>query len=230
MRNESGEADESCYANSLGRSTEPVPLDRNEEMALVLQIRQSCVRTVDRGLETSQNHRNRIAKEAKPARWAPRSCEPRNSMQPLVTDSALAGVSQDFASEIPFIASQAAIELDNLLLGKSAHLVAVSQLADYLKSSTASEYKGSAGAHLLNSQAFEVVSRAIDASGELAINTFEDFHIRADQLVSQLKGAMLGGDEGIIERLRSFCVSLSEVATAQRQAMIEMEPSHPYRG
>ena len=130
--------------------------------------------------------------------------------------------------ELSFIASQAAIELDNLLLGRPGRFVAVAQLAEYLKSS-AIDSGAAQGTGPLDPQTIDVVSRAIDAAGEETLKTLEELKVHAGRLASELGEMDEASDEGKIERLRAFCVSLSQVATAQRQSILDMHPSHPFR-
>lgn len=132
-------------------------------------------------------------------------------------------------SDLSFVASQAAIELDNHLLGRGGQFVAVGQLADYLRASTETGAGVARTMSLLDPQAVEVVSRAIDASGEQTIKTLEDLQSHAGRLATELGNMKGDGDGSKIERLRDFCVSLSQVATAHQQAMLDLESTHPDR-
>ena len=131
--------------------------------------------------------------------------------------------------ELSFIASQAAIELDNLLLRKSSKFTAVAQLAKYLRGSSNGVSGSNPSFNTMDPQTIDVVSRAIDASGEDSIKTLEDLRNHAGRLATELTDMKGSSEDGVIERLRSFCVSLSQVATAQRQTIMDMHPSHPFR-
>ena len=137
---------------------------------------------------------------------------------------------QTFDPELSFVAAQAAIELDNLLLRSSdKQLPAVEKLASYLRDSTAASVGTAERRNLMDPQTIDVVSRAIDAVGDQTVKTIDDLTSEAWRIANELGAAGGGSGKEIIARLRAFCVALSHVAASQRQAVIDMQPRHPFR-
>lgn len=131
--------------------------------------------------------------------------------------------------DLSFIASQAAIELDNLLLRTGGGLDAVARLAGCLQRSTGITGGGTETKHLMAPQTIDILSRAIDASGDQRITTIDELARRASQIAADLGASKSGGGDDQIKRLRDFCVALSRVAAADRRAMLDMRPSRPLR-
>jgi len=104
--------------------------------------------------------------------------------------------------DLSFVASQAAIELDNLLLGKGGRLDAVSRLASYLRESTGGIVGVAEKKHLMDPQTIDLVSRAIDASGGQVVKTIDELMSEAWRIAKELGAAKGGGGEEEIERLR----------------------------
>jgi hypothetical protein len=140
------------------------------------------------------------------------------------------------AQGVASIASQAALELDDLYLGRPRGLDAVSLLADDLLNVVVrSGGKGNA-VPLLNSSTVVVMKAAIDDSNygiEHRIDTVQDLVGQVDTLGGTLKSFTVKEPSAIdpeeIRVLRAFCVALSRHEFANDQLMDESRSSHPNR-
>lgn len=136
---------------------------------------------------------------------------------------------QGLDPNLSFIASRAAIELDNLLLGTSKNLDAVHELARRLKNS-AEEISGSTTMrNLMDPQSIRVFSQAyIETQGE-TVSTIDELAKKAWNIAGDLDEAKADPQRQTLERLRAFCVALSRIVSAQRLAMLERRPGLPYK-
>ena len=139
-----------------------------------------------------------------------------------------------FESTLPSLACRAAIELDNLLLGRLSVVKAIPLLAANLR-----ELEGGSPS-LLDPRAALIINRAISnvhmldhpvaTADQLITHAYEprasDIHLDPDITKESIM------DENNVEeikKLRSFCVELSKSAVAFYDFLDEMEPSHPFR-
>jgi hypothetical protein len=134
--------------------------------------------------------------------------------------------------ELPSLASLAAIELDDLVIGRAdIHLDAVRRLAKALASWVQSEGEGSAAVKLDPSRLF-VINRAFEDSTVIErrpttvdelVQITTDLTRSLENLTSEQR------DKHNLERLRSFCLALSRRAASLVYGREEREPRHPYR-
>ena len=136
---------------------------------------------------------------------------------------------QGLDPNLSFIASQAAIELDNLLLGTSKKLDAVHDLALRLKNS-AEEISGSTTMrNLMDPQSIRVFSQAYTETQGESVSTIDELANKAWRIAGDLDEAKADPQRQTLERLRSFCVALSRIASAQRMAMMDRKPGLPFK-
>ena len=143
--------------------------------------------------------------------------------------------------ESPFdlsdVASRAAVELDNLLLGKSRDLQATTDLVEYITESipeNADSVKSGAG---LDTTTVIVLNRAIDDSSVAAhpVSTVADLATEIYKILRQLeelKNSLNDPKEVVCEKLaklRDFCLALSKGASLQGMPSQDLEPQHPFR-
>src|SRR6266487_4599571 len=132
--------------------------------------------------------------------------------------SALHQVPQPLELEMDLasLASQAAIELDDLLLGRRKELTAVSVLVDKI---AAGLPKGKP----LDATTVVAIQRAlIDTPGSKQTTTVSELQHSAAEMTARLSALVAGTDvesQSVnLEQLRAFCVALSKHSTALQRS------------
>lgn len=135
------------------------------------------------------------------------------------------------SSDLCLVASQAAIELDNIILGKRKNLKAVRKLAGILKeslgiSTTTHSVVAAPGTLTLVSNAMNKSDYTPQAK------TVTDLMKEATTVVDNLEktNASEGaGDQTALPQLREFCAALSLCSASYLQGVYASRPSHPFR-
>lgn len=138
--------------------------------------------------------------------------------KPLCVEAAL-------ERDLPSVASRAALQLDNLLIGTSTPIEAVKELAESLARMRPSDPET-----VLDPTAAVVVNRAIDDAKLEAVplSTIEDLLLVISRIQKKLE-AVVSNPEGIrenrieLETLRGFCVSLSRSASGLDPSFEELD-------
>lgn len=124
---------------------------------------------------------------------------------------------------LPFLASQAAIELDNLLLGKDVDLKAVEQLGQRLENST-EQVAGTEGrTSLMDPATVCVFNGAISASGMPRVQTLAELASKAWQIARDLRASKEESNKQRIEQLGTFCTYLARSAIAHERTFYDMQ-------
>jgi hypothetical protein len=121
---------------------------------------------------------------------------------------------------LSYLASEAAFELDNILIGEiSNEPVAVKLLAQRLQNSTEAIGAGDTRQSLMDPTTISVFSNAIAASGLARVSTLEDLAAKAWKISQDLEHSSkeVQTERQSIERLRNFCVFLADSAVAQER-------------
>ena len=141
--------------------------------------------------------------------------------------SALHHVPQPLELEMDLasLASQAAIELDDLLLGRREELTAVAVLVDKIAA-------GLPEGKPLDATTVVAVQRAlIDTPGSKQTTTVSELQSSAAEMTARLSGLITGVDvkaPNVLEQLRSFCVALSKHSTALQRSPYDRR-EHPFQ-
>jgi len=137
-------------------------------------------------------------------------------------------------SDLPSLASQAAIELDNLRLNRASQLNAVGRLADIIHATMPPAEHSWHISHLDIGSTLAVNRAVARCFATLPTSTHLDEllpHVRAvAQSLSALAepGAVVDADAADVNTLKAFCLELSRQA-ATTQLSAHERPSHPYR-
>jgi hypothetical protein len=143
----------------------------------------------------------------------------------------------DTAAEWPgglaWVACQAATELDNLILGRSASIDAVRGLTSALSSSVVTGSPTTAPASLVDPTTTVVLTRALrESEPNLHGRTLEDLVNATVHLVEQLRQvaepARTAEQQKTLQVLRAFCLALSRHAAAVSPSPAN-RPEHPFR-
>jgi hypothetical protein len=127
------------------------------------------------------------------------------------------------------IASLAAIELDNLLLGKNSGLEAVQVLGQRLNKLTEPVEGTDERKSLMDAPTVSILSNAFSASRSQDVQTLAELTREAWQMASDLESTDPEQDRQALERCRAFCVFLSQNARSYRQAIYDMQAELPCR-
>lgn len=126
---------------------------------------------------------------------------------------------------LPFLASQAAIELDNILLGQDVELQAACFLAERIQNSTEENPGNDDRKSLMDPATITLFSSAVAASGIQNLRTLDDLANEAWRLANALRGSATETDRERIERLRTFCTFLAQSAVAHERQILERQTS-----
>lgn len=119
--------------------------------------------------------------------------------------------SWDFDDDLPALAAHAAVELDNLILGRRTPVDSIRRLARVLSDSVRSASPRSLG---LNPTTTVAVNRAIAAStGSYGVNVSAVVS-NTGRVTKRLAQAKLGTPERSLKELRTFCLALVRSAAA----------------
>jgi hypothetical protein len=131
---------------------------------------------------------------------------------------------------LPFLASEAAVDIDNLLSGRSQDLKAMRSLAERLKNSVQKDNVGGPLHSLMDPATLTVLGEAmVDAMKSQSLQTIEDLLGEADKIaVSLYKEDPKEKPEELIQA-RDFCVALSRAVMTYHKSIRDLRPSHPFR-
>lgn len=133
--------------------------------------------------------------------------------------------------DLPFLAANAALELDNILNNTGSSLSYVEKLERMLESSAREQKIAGGRARLLvDPVSSNILSRALAASHQSDPGTLQDLAKAISVLsgyIKLLRASNLAKDN--IASLRDFCVALSTYASASRKTIYGKEPAHQFR-
>lgn len=133
--------------------------------------------------------------------------------------------------DLPFLASEAAVDLANLRYGESKRMVAIHHLADRLKKSIKKDSSGVPSRSLVDPDALTVLGGAVVESTSAAQSSqkIDDLLARALVIAEFLSSENMQDDPGKMEEAMNFCAALSRAAIAYRRSIRDLSPSHPFR-
>jgi len=129
-----------------------------------------------------------------------------------------------------FLALRAAVELDDIIHGKSARADALAELARSLRQTTSAIGGSPSLTSLADPLSADLLYRALEQSSRQSMSTVESLVQKANSLASSLQAVTPGSEAKDLEILRNFCLALSRVASSYRQEERErMRPQHSRR-
>jgi len=133
--------------------------------------------------------------------------------------------------ELPFLASEAAVDLANLRCGDSPRMEAIRHLADRLKKSIKRDPSGVPSKSLVDPDALTVLGGAVVESISTAQSSkkIDDLLVRALEIAEFLSSKNMKDNPTKIEQAMNFCAALSRAAIAYRRSIRDLSPSHPFR-
>jgi hypothetical protein len=127
------------------------------------------------------------------------------------------------------LAARAAMELDNYRSSGEAAFVAVKELSRRLNNSFRNQGAAAQKASL-DSGTVTLVGRALNTSrwsGDVA--TIDQLDSELWQVARRLQDVEDDPRGQPVDKIRDFCVALSECASSYRQAFHDLRPGHPFR-
>lgn len=139
-------------------------------------------------------------------------------------------------NDLPSLACQAAIEIDDVILNRSRELKAVPRLATLIAESIPNVSDMATQASLLDPTAVVVVNRALmDSTFGPTLKKVEELVATTERMTQSLKDLTTNPpmfrsakpDE--LKKMRAFCLALSRHASAADRTWEEESQRHPFR-
>ncbi len=134
---------------------------------------------------------------------------------------------------LSYLASRAAIELDNLIQGKGSTQgsSAIDELIKALSDSPLFSLEEGTRNSLADPGSVELLNRTFGRlAGEAPPRTLQALSEKAREVVEALARASSPAEPEVLVRMRDFCLALSQAARISSQAKHEdLRPRHPYR-
>jgi hypothetical protein len=131
-------------------------------------------------------------------------------------------------TDLPFLASEAAVDLENILSGRGTQLAAIQCLAARLKNSIELSNSGGPPKALMDPATLTVLGEAVAQTAASATNV-NDVLAEAAKIASDLSAPESSRKREELVRARDFCVALSKAAASYRRAIRDLRPPHPFR-
>lgn len=133
--------------------------------------------------------------------------------------------------DLPFLASEAAVDLANLRYGESRRMEAIHGLANRLRNSIKKDSSGTLSRSLMDPAALTIVGGAAAESGSRDLSSWkvDDLLARAMGIAEFLTSEKMEEEHDKLEEAMTFCAALSRAAIAYRRSIRDLRPSHPFR-
>lgn len=137
-------------------------------------------------------------------------------------------------NDLPSVACQAAIELDNLIIGRSIGLEAAKRLSSIISQSLPSRSEACTQQCWFDPTTAVAMHRAITDT-QVPLESFEELLRKTGEILGDL--GKLGDDPNAFKAqgaktlpmMRAFCLALSKHASALQQSFDDQMPDHPFR-
>lgn len=132
--------------------------------------------------------------------------------------------------DLPFLAAEVAIDVDNLLAGRSDDRSAMQRLAGMLSRSIELGSSSAPPRFRMDLAAFSILSEAVSqSSGTETFKKMEDLLEKATKMAEVLDKGDPRTGKAELEQAGNFCVALSKAAAAYNESIRDLRPSHPFR-
>ena len=134
-------------------------------------------------------------------------------------------------TDLASMACRAAIELDNTILGRGQHFETVTRLADQM-SYLVSRIKPTSSTSFTDPTAVVLMKRAVEdfAIGKVHPSTVDELAEIASTIQQSLRELLREQqpNKEHLQKMRSFCLALSESASSYQQSIDELRQPHSY--
>lgn len=132
--------------------------------------------------------------------------------------------------DLPLLASEAAIDVDNLLAGESVDRTAMRRLSQKLSESIGRDSTGGVVRSHLDIATLTVLGEAISETVEKrSLKKVEDLLSKASKIANVLAYDDPQSNREGLEQARDFCVALSRATVSYIESISDPRPSHPFR-
>ncbi len=128
--------------------------------------------------------------------------------------------------DLPFLAAEVAIDVDNLLAGRSEDRSSMQRLAGILSRSFDIDSSSAPPRSRMDIAAYSILSEAVTQS--IKAETFkkmDDLLLKAIQVAKVLDKGDPQTDKAELEQAGNFCVALSKAAAAYRESIHNLHPT-----
>lgn len=133
--------------------------------------------------------------------------------------------------DLPFLASEAAVDIDNLLSDSSSEVESVKRLADILNNSFKGDVPGNSFKSFMDPATVTILGTAVigSSSKNVSLKQVDDLLEKASLFAKSLSRENLLENRDELEEARDFCIALSRSVVAYRKSIHDLRPSHPFR-
>ena len=132
--------------------------------------------------------------------------------------------------DLPLLASEAAVEMDNLLAQRTQDLTAMRRLGARLRNSIQIGTAGGPARSLMDRPTLTVLGEAVaEATRSESLQRIEDLLGRAARIADLLFVDPPAGSTDELMQARDFCLALSRAVMAYHRSILDLRPSHPFR-
>lgn len=133
--------------------------------------------------------------------------------------------------DLPFVASQAAIELDDLISGRDSKPKYVFILEKKLRNSLEIDSSESTHQSLIDPSTLTVLGEAINRShNQKTVTKVEDLITQARSIADGLSiEKKQKNKKKQLKWVRDFCIALSSLAAGYHKSIFDIRPQHPFR-
>lgn len=131
-------------------------------------------------------------------------------------------------ADLPFLAAEAAVDIDNLLTDGGTLSESVLRLAELLRQSV-DVGTGSTPKSLMDPATLSVLGEAIELAQRPSEFTTTTLLVEAAKIAEELSAVGREHPPAALESARDFCVALSIVSAAYHKSIFDLHPPHPSR-
>ena len=143
-------------------------------------------------------------------------------------DTTAIAYGRDF--DLPMLASQAAIEVDNAILGRATDFDALKQVVQFLRSSFERPMPSQGGKYNLDLRAITIVGRVLfDVGYAKQVDTVSDLVNKAWEIADRMEKSTADSDTPTLEQIRAFCIAVANGASSYWQSLQDLKPTNPYK-
>lgn len=132
--------------------------------------------------------------------------------------------------DLPFLAAEVAIDIDNLIAGRSDDRTAMLRFAGILSQSIDTDPPTAPPRSRMDLATLTILGEAVSGMVEgNALKKLEDLLVRASEIASVLQNGDPKADKDKLNQAGNFCVALSQASAAYSESIRNLRPSHPFK-
>ncbi len=134
-------------------------------------------------------------------------------------------------ADLASLASEAAIDIEYLLLKRETNSLAIQRLAERLNNSIEVTPTGDPPHSLMDPVTLTILNEAVaKAKNKKSLQKVEELLVEAAEIAKALSRAnLMDNHEEELKQARDFCVAFSRAVMAYHKSIHDLHPSHPFR-